>query len=157
MTEKLWSEILWYIYHRTEFWMTVNTHCSKKNPILRSNLKYDNFFRAFNLAQHRLSQLPGISDQLKSKHLYISQNSTLSVNSSNDYESWGDKINENSESPGMAKPNSFVYSLQLAMGIQYHSSKADCQCYHTSSSLTQLAVLTKAAWVIPHSCRREIT
>ena len=72
-------------------------------------------------------------------------NTTLPVNSSNDYESLGDKINEDSESPSMAKPNSFVYSLQLAMGIQYHSSEADCQCYHTSSSLTLLAVLTKAA------------
>ena len=50
---------------------------------------------------------------------------SLLANSSNDYESYGDKINVDVESPGMAKPNLFVYSSWLVMGNQYHFSKAE--------------------------------
>ena len=40
---------------------------------------------------------------------------SLLVNSSNDYESYGDKINVDVESPGMAKPNLFVHGSWLVM------------------------------------------
>ena len=48
---------------------------------------------------------------------------SLLVNSSNDWESYGDRINVDAESPGMAKPNFFVYGSRLVMGIQYHLLK----------------------------------